>query len=347
MLWEFHMNIQSSVKLVRTRPGPFVFALFVLCSGSPAAGQTPQKPITATITLGIVAETHQKEIEEHFREFVRSVARKISPATALEGKVVVTSTLPDLAKLLDHGTVDFYMESPYPTYVVNNVHGAGTLLLRRWKSGMADYRSLIFTQRNSGIQRLDDLRGKLIAFEDPESSSGYFLPKLFLQRNGLRLAEKPGLDANVGAAEVGFVFARSQKTLVDWVLSKTPRLAPSATTITPPSTRRYETTSWCWRRPICCRVTFYRCAKTCRLGWSAASKRHCSRCMRTPKAARYCKTSTARLSSAPCPAGRRLCAEGFWIVFTHPRENEIRLFGTFETALLRTAGMNLSSGSCM
>jgi phosphonate transport system substrate-binding protein len=170
--------------------------------------------------LGIVAETHQKEIEEHFREFVRYVARKISPATALEGKVVVTSTLPDLAKLLDHGTVDFYMESPYPTYVVNNVHGAGTLLLRRWKSGMADYRSLIFTQRNSGIQRLDDLRGKLIAFEDPESSSGYFLPKLFLQRNGLRLAEKPGLDANVGAAEVGFVFARSQKTLVDWVLSK-------------------------------------------------------------------------------------------------------------------------------
>ena len=205
---------------LRSRPGPFVFALFVLCSGSPAAGQTPQKPITAAITLGIVAETHQKEIEEHFREFVRYMARKISPATALEGKVVVTSTLPDLAKLLDQGTVDFYMESPYPTYVVNNVHGAGTLLLRRWKSGMADYRSLIFTHRNSGIQRLDDLRGKLIAFEDPESSSGYFLPKLFLQRNGLRLAEKPGLDANVGAAEVGFVFARSQKTLVDWVLSK-------------------------------------------------------------------------------------------------------------------------------
>jgi phosphonate transport system substrate-binding protein len=112
------------------------------------------------------------------------------------------------------------MESPYPTYVVNSVHGAGTLLLRRWKSGMADYRSLIFTHRISGIQRLEDLRGKLIAFEDPESSSGYFLPKLFLQRNGLRLAEKPGPDANVGAAEVGFVFARSQENLVDWVLTK-------------------------------------------------------------------------------------------------------------------------------
>ena len=214
------MDKQFSVRFMKLRPGPFAFALFVFCSGSPAAGQTPQKPETRNLTLGIVAETHQKEIEEHFREFVRYVARKLSPATSLEGKVVVTSTLPELAKLLDQGAVDFYMESPYPTYVVNSVHGAGTLLLRRWKSGMADYRSLIFTHRNSGIQRLDDLRGKMIVFEDPESSSGYFLPKLFLQRNGLRLAEKTALDANVGAAEVAFVFARTQENLVDLVLTQ-------------------------------------------------------------------------------------------------------------------------------
>ncbi len=214
------MDKQFPVRSMKLRPGPFVFALFIFCFDSPAAGQTPQKPESRNLALGIVAETHQKEIEEHFREFVRYVARKISPATALEGKVVVTSTLPDLAKLLEHGTVDFYMESPYPTYVVNSVHGAGRLLLRRWKSGMADYRSLIFTRRNSGIRRLDDLRGKMIVFEDAESSSGYFLPKLFLQRNGLRLAEKPGLDANVGAAEVGFVFARTQENLVDLVLTR-------------------------------------------------------------------------------------------------------------------------------
>lgn len=214
------MDIQSSVKFMSMGPRPFLFALFVLCSGSPAAGQTPQKSETRNLTLGIVAETHQREIEEHFGAFARYVAHKISAPTPLEGKVVVTSTLPELAKLLDQGTVDFYMESPYPTYIVNNVHGAGMLLLRRWKSGMADYRSLIFTHRSSGIQRLDDLRGKMIAFEDPESSSGYFLPKLFLQRNGFKLAEKSGLDANVGAAEVGFVFARTQENLVDWVLSK-------------------------------------------------------------------------------------------------------------------------------
>ena len=63
------MDLRSSVNLIYTRPGAFsvLLALFIICSDSPAVGQTPQKPITATITLGIVAETHQKEIEEHFR----------------------------------------------------------------------------------------------------------------------------------------------------------------------------------------------------------------------------------------------------------------------------------------
>lgn len=216
------MNLCSSVNCgsTRSRSLSLLPLLLLLGFGSPAAGQAPQKSQTRSLTLGIVATAHQKEVEEHFRAFVDYVARKISTTEPFDGKVVVTSNLPDLAKRLDQGTVDFYMESPYPTYVVNSVHGAGMLLLRRWKSGMADYRSLIFTHRNGGIQRLDDLRGKIIAFEDPESSSGYFLPKLYLQRNGLKLAEKPAPDANVGAAEVGFVFAHSQETLVDLVLTR-------------------------------------------------------------------------------------------------------------------------------
>jgi phosphonate transport system substrate-binding protein len=198
-----------------------IFALlFGIILGSNAAAQTPDRIDAKTISLGIVSEIHQKEIEVHFRDFVRYVARKLSPAPDVESKVVVAPTLPDLAKLLEQKKVDFYLESPYPTYVINNVHGAGKLLLRRWKSGMAEYRSLIFTKRNSGINRLQDIRGKIIAFEDPESTSGYFLPKLFLQRNGFKLSEKPRADANISPTEVGYVFAKSQDALLGMVLTK-------------------------------------------------------------------------------------------------------------------------------
>ena len=190
--------------------------LFGIVLGLPALGQTPSRVETKTLTLGIVSQIHQKEIEEHFRDFVGYVAKKLS--SAIEGRIIIAPAPPELAALLADKKVDFYMESPYPTYVINDVHGAGKLLLRRWKGGMAEYRALIFTKRNSAARHLDDLRGKIIAFEDPGSTSGYFLPKFFLSRRGLKLSEKTRTEPNVSPEEVGYIFAYSQEALVDLVL---------------------------------------------------------------------------------------------------------------------------------
>ncbi len=192
--------------------------LFGIVLGWPALGQTPGRVETKTLTLGIVSQIHQKEIEEHFRDFVGYVAKKLSPTSAIEGRIIVAPTPPELAALLADKKVDFYMESAYPTYVINDVHGAGKLLLRRWKGGLAEYRALIFTNRNSATRHLDELRGKIIAFEDPGSTSGYFLPKFLLSRSGLKLSEKTRTEPNVSPAEVGYIFAYSQEALVDLVL---------------------------------------------------------------------------------------------------------------------------------
>jgi phosphonate transport system substrate-binding protein len=173
-----------------------------------------------TLSLGMVSETHRKAIEEHFGDFVRYIARKLSSGSEIEAKVITAPTPFELAKLLEQRKVDFYMESAYPTYVINFVHGAGKLLLRRWKSGLADYHSVIFTRRNGGVKRLEDLKGKTIAFEDAGSTSGYLLPKLFLLRRGLKLTEKHRFNANSLATDVGYVFTYSQEKLVDAVLTK-------------------------------------------------------------------------------------------------------------------------------
>jgi phosphate/phosphite/phosphonate ABC transporter binding protein len=201
-----------------------VIAIAALVSGailgSNAAGQTPYRLEANTISLGIVSKVNQKEIEGYYRDFVGYVARKLSSAPDVEGKVIIASTPPELAKLLEQQKVDFYMESTYSTYVINDVQGAGKLLLRRWQRGKPEYQSLIFAKRNSGVNRLDDLRGKIVVFEDPESTSGYFLPKFFLLRNGFKLSEKGRLDGSVAPGEIGYVFASSQEKLVDWVLTK-------------------------------------------------------------------------------------------------------------------------------
>jgi phosphonate transport system substrate-binding protein len=210
---------------IRQMCGPAFFCavatvFFDIAVGSYAAGQTRDRVEAKTITLGLVAPTNQKEIEEHFRDFVRYVARKLSSAPPIEGRIVVAPTQSALANLLTERKVDFYLESPYPTYLINNVYGAGKLLLRRWKGGMAEYHALIFTSKGGEIKRLEDLRGKTIAFEDPGSTSGHFLPKFFFSRKGFKLSEKTKIEPNVPAGEVGYIFVYSQKKLVDLVLTK-------------------------------------------------------------------------------------------------------------------------------
>jgi phosphonate transport system substrate-binding protein len=185
---------------------------------SNAAAQT--RAGVEAISLGIVSDIHEKQIEERFGDFVRYVARKLSSSPAdVEGKVVIAPTPFDLVKLLEQKKVDFYMESPYGTYAINNVHGAAQLLLRRWQRGKAEYQSLIFAKKDGAIRRLGDLRGKIIAFEDPVSSSGHFIPKFFLLRNGFKLAEKDRVEANVASGEIGYFFAYSQEKLIDLVLT--------------------------------------------------------------------------------------------------------------------------------
>jgi phosphate/phosphite/phosphonate ABC transporter binding protein len=193
--------------------------LFGVILGSNAAGQTPSRVEPKTISLGIISEIHQQEIAERYRDFVVYVGRKLSPASPVEGRVVVARTLPELAKLLEQQKVDFYMESAYSTYTINNVYGAAKLLVRRWQRGKAEYQSFIFTKKNSGVNHLADLRGKIIVFEDPESTSGYFLPKFFLLRNGFKLSKKSGLEASVAPGEIGYIFASAQEKLVNLVLT--------------------------------------------------------------------------------------------------------------------------------
>jgi len=194
--------------------------LVCLCSAARNGMAAEAKDATGTLTLGLVSEVNRSAIEAHFADFVSYVARKVSAAPAMQGKVLVASTPFELAKFLEQKRVDFYLESPYPTYVINYVHGAGKLLLRRWKGGAAEYYSVIFTRSDGGLRRLDDLRGKTIGFEDPSSTSGYLLPKFFLGRAGFKLIEKARFDPNASNVEVRYVFAYSQDKLVDWVLTK-------------------------------------------------------------------------------------------------------------------------------
>jgi phosphonate transport system substrate-binding protein len=194
----------------------YLLTLLTKTTGT-AQAQTVDGTIVKTITLGVVSEKPEERIQE-YRDFVRYVAKKLSSSSDIKGNVVVARTAPQLARLLNEKKIDFYLESPYPTFLINEQTGA-KLLLRRWKGRRAEYRSLIFTKKNNGIMRLENLLGKVIVFEDPGSTSGYFLPKAFLYRKGFKLTEKSSFNAPVSPKEIGYVFAHGhEQNVINWVL---------------------------------------------------------------------------------------------------------------------------------
>lgn len=205
----------------KLHPVPFVlfFAIVLCATGLQAQAQNKDAAGAKTLMLGLVFQGRAEPVQEHFRPFIDYAARKLFPSSNAKGIVVIAPSAPQLTKMLLDKKVDFYMESPYPTYVINRL-GAARILLRRWKGGLAEYHSLIFSAKEGAIARLEDLRGKIIAFEDAGSTSGYFLPKLFLLKKGFAVNEKASLQSNVKPKEIGYIFAGTYKNIVNLVLQR-------------------------------------------------------------------------------------------------------------------------------
>jgi len=118
-----------------------------------------------------------------------------------------------MIELLRTGKVDFVAETAFSAILYEELAGA-EILLRQWKGGQASYRAFFFTRIDSSIQRIEDLAGKLIAFEDPGSTSGYLVPKATIIDHGLA----PRFTGEVRrSTDVGYLFADSELNVVAWV----------------------------------------------------------------------------------------------------------------------------------
>jgi ABC-type phosphate/phosphonate transport system substrate-binding protein len=143
-----------------------------------------------TLQLGLISTKPLERIEDHL-DLINYVASKLSPG--MQGKVLIASEPAELVRLIKERAVDLYLESAYATSVINEQTGA-KILLRRWKNGVAEYRTLLLAKADNGITQPKDLLGKMIALEDLGSTSGYFLPKAYLVKGGFKVVPKSSVS---------------------------------------------------------------------------------------------------------------------------------------------------------
>jgi len=168
------------------------------------------------LNIGSISSEPVAEIRK-FLPFARYLAKELQSEEIDQGKIIVANNIPQMANFLREGNVDLYIDSPFPVLAASRLSGS-KFLLRRWKKGSAQYHSVIFTKNDGVISRLEDLRGKIVAFEEPFSSSGYFFPKVALMQEGFKLVPKGNASDPVGRDEVGYIFSLDDENTMVWVL---------------------------------------------------------------------------------------------------------------------------------
>jgi phosphonate transport system substrate-binding protein len=76
---------------------------------------------------------------------------------------------------LREGKVDWVTETLFSA-VFYREKARAEILLRKWRKGASEYYTVFFTQKGSGIDSLEDLKGKMIAFEDPGVTTAFYVP---------------------------------------------------------------------------------------------------------------------------------------------------------------------------
>ncbi|KAA3611781.1 MAG: phosphate/phosphite/phosphonate ABC transporter substrate-binding protein [Planctomycetota bacterium] len=175
-------------------------------------------PIGAlSLTIGSISGNPQKEFRK-FEPFVQYIAGLEFENREVEANLKVAESMEEMSEWLRNGEVDIFLDSPFPVAQVCKNSG-GRPILRRWKKGVAQYYSVIVVAKDGPITTLEDLRGQLVAFEEPYSTSAYFLPKGTLMQAGFTWKEWPeGQEKPDGGDSIYFRFSGDETNSLLWVL---------------------------------------------------------------------------------------------------------------------------------
>lgn len=185
---------------------PMIFLVFFLSCASASA---------APLVIGRVYENPSKGYKE-VKPISDYAAGRMKDLGITESSVVIAKDRDEMIKLLNEGKVDWTTDSVISALLYTQKTGA-EILLRRWAGGVPTYYSVMFAKNDGRINHLKDLQGKKIAFQNPGSTSSYYIPVATLRKAGLDLTEVSSPRAKPPGNKVGYAFAGDELSITTWV----------------------------------------------------------------------------------------------------------------------------------
>ena len=145
----------------------------IVDAGAVAAADQP-------LILALTPSRDPTALQEAGDEFAKTITRM----SGIPVRAQVASDYAGVVEALRSRRVDLAFVHPVGYVLARREAGCEILVRDVWQ-GKTAYTARFFVRKGSGIERLEDLRGKTIAFVDPASSSGYIYPMVLLIKKGL------------------------------------------------------------------------------------------------------------------------------------------------------------------
>lgn len=183
-----------------------------LCAGCFAPAVASDQHV---LVLGRISDDPKAHYEQ-LKPLLDYVVPRMADVGIREGRILMARDTLQMQSYMRRGRVDWVTETSAAAMLLQQRSGAMPLLLTE-RDGVSSYRTIYFAHRDSGIASIDDLAGRSIAFQNPSSTSAYYVPATELLENGFSMEILLSPMDRPAPGSVGYVFARSELNLSTWV----------------------------------------------------------------------------------------------------------------------------------
>jgi len=160
-----------------TRLTTALFVLFTLMLAG-AALATPAK-WPSKIRIGFIPTEGGSAVESRFQP----LADHIKKCLGVEVEIISASDYSGVITAMAHKHLDFAYFGPKSYVEAVKKANAQAIALELNKQGEPGYYGVIIARKDSPVTTLSQMKGKVFAFTDPNSTSGYLVPNILFARD--------------------------------------------------------------------------------------------------------------------------------------------------------------------
>lgn len=170
---------------------------------------------SGVLVLGRVSDNPAAHYDR-LKPLLDHVVEQMADLGIREGRVLMAPDTSAMASYLRQGRVDWVTETAGASLDLIDLGGAQPLALS-WRGGEQRYYTVFVTRRDSGIKSLDDLAGRKIGFQHPNSTSAYLVPAGVLLQRGHSLTGLLSPLDPPPSDHIGYAFTGVEANSVAWV----------------------------------------------------------------------------------------------------------------------------------